>query len=538
MKLITLLTLLELISFSAWAVDCSCDHTLSPDQSYFDGIQMKVQPGDRVCFPAGARQQVRLKNFVGTASDPITFVNCGGQVTIKGNAWYAIAIDQSAFFRITGSGDPDQPYGIKVSESGTMGIQIGEYSTDFEVDHIEITNVGFAGVMAKTDPMCERPDLRDFVQKNTVLHDLYIHDISGEGMYIGYSWYPVREGVDCDGNLTQLYPHRLEGVKIYNNILSNTGWDGIQVGCATQAVKIHNNIIKNYGTAHKQYQDNGMQIGAGTTGKVYNNYIVDGMGEGSGLIVFGIGDNMFYNNVIANSGSYGVYLNDKGFDTSRQPYYFMNNTIVLSKAGGIRMSLVNSHNSLFVNNLIVDPTGQHLQGGDSHRTQENNILYNQVDQALFVNPALHDYRLKASSPAIDAGKNVAQYGITQGLAGISRPQGLHYDVGAYEFTLDSTLINFLPYPIIVLSADTEPVEPTMLYPNPTSGVFYLNIPFSESTQLTITDLNGKIIQQPLARPTNEGTMWVDVRPYALSRGLYHLRIESGAKLQYLRFYKR
>ena len=536
MKLIALLALLKLISFSARAVDCHCDHTLSPDQSHFDGAQMKVQPGDRICFPAGLREQVRLKNFIGTATAPITFVNCGGRVTIKGNAWYAIAVDQSAFFRITGSGDPNHPYGINISESGTMGVQIGEYSTDFEVDHIEITNVGFAGVMAKTDPTCERRDLRSFVQRNTVLHDLYIHDISGEGMYIGYSWYPVREGVDCDGNPVELYPHRLEGVKIYNNILNNTGWDGIQVGGATQEVEIHHNVIRNYGTARKQYQDNGMQLGAGTTGKVYDNYIVNGKGEGNGMIVFGIGDNLFYNNVIANSGSYGIYLNDKHFDTSRQPYLFINNTIVLSKAGGIRMSLTNSDNSLFVNNLIVDPTGQHLQGGDSHRTQENNLLYDQADQAQFVNPARHDYRLKASSPAVDAGKNVAQYGITQGLAGVPRPQGAQYDVGAYEFTLDTTLINFLPSDTIVLSADAELVEPATLYPNPVSDVFYLRVPFSD-TRLTVTDLNGKRIQQPIARPTGRGTLLVDIRSYALPQGWYYLSVESGAKRQSFRFYK-
>ncbi len=50
---------------------------------------------------------------------------------------------------------------------------------------------------------------------------------------------------------------------------------------------------------------------------------------------------------------------------------------------------------------------------------------------LFVNPAANDYHLQAKSPAIDAGTTLPQ--ITMDLDGNPRPQGVGYDIGAYEF---------------------------------------------------------------------------------------------------------
>jgi hypothetical protein len=54
----------------------------------------------------------------------------------------------------------------------------------------------------------------------------------------------------------------------------------------------------------------------------------------------------------------------------------------------------------------------------------------QATTAFFVNAAAHDYRLSASSLAIDAG--VAISSVTKDRIGVSRPQGAYWDVGAYE----------------------------------------------------------------------------------------------------------
>jgi hypothetical protein len=55
-----------------------------------------------------------------------------------------------------------------------------------------------------------------------------------------------------------------------------------------------------------------------------------------------------------------------------------------------------------------------------------------VDASAFVNAAANDYHLAAGSSAIDVGATISE--VTTDRDGISRPQGVAYDVGAYERT--------------------------------------------------------------------------------------------------------
>ena len=69
---------------------------------------------------------------------------------------------------------------------------MGDLSTNFEVDHIEIANTGFAGIISKTDPVCNLSKNRgNFTQYQSVFHDNYIHNTSGEGMYMVTPTTPV-----------------------------------------------------------------------------------------------------------------------------------------------------------------------------------------------------------------------------------------------------------------------------------------------------------------------------------------------------------
>src|SRR5207302_750960 len=55
----------------------------------------------------------------------------------------------------------------------------------------------------------------------------------------------------------------------------------------------------------------------------------------------------------------------------------------------------------------------------------------------FVNAAANDFHLQAGSPAIDAGITLAQVPVDAD--GVSRPQGKAYDIGAYEFPVNSAV---------------------------------------------------------------------------------------------------
>ncbi|MGB7540918.1 MAG: choice-of-anchor Q domain-containing protein, partial [Burkholderiales bacterium] len=51
----------------------------------------------------------------------------------------------------------------------------------------------------------------------------------------------------------------------------------------------------------------------------------------------------------------------------------------------------------------------------------------------FVNPSAGDFRLRASSPAINRGSSSVNDVVTTDFDGIARPQGGGYDIGAFEF---------------------------------------------------------------------------------------------------------
>jgi hypothetical protein len=78
-------------------------------------------------------------------------------------------------------------------------------------------------------------------------------------------------------------------------------------------------------------------------------------------------------------------------------------------------------NGLDVRNLLVLGTLPAQASDGSNRA---------VQASAFVDAAQHNYALAPGSPAIDAGVGLA--GVTIDRAGTARPQGMAYDVGAYE----------------------------------------------------------------------------------------------------------
>jgi len=205
------------------AQDCNCDKTIKVSDQFIDGKVLNAQPGDTVCLMAGNKTQLKLFNFHGTEGNPIVFINCGGAVVVKNStAPYVIVVSSSSFFRFTGTGDANITYGIKAFGSEGSGVSIDNLSTNFELDHLEIGNNGFAGIMAKTDPRCDLSSNRgNFIQHNTIIHDNYIYNTGGEGLYIGNSFFNGYI-TTCNGVKDTLYPHELHGVRIFKNIVEGS----------------------------------------------------------------------------------------------------------------------------------------------------------------------------------------------------------------------------------------------------------------------------------------------------------------------------
>lgn len=425
---------------AATAGECGCTYTVPASAYRVDAKALGLKPGSVICLMAGtAYKNLVFTNVRGTATAPITIKNCGGTATINGlTKWFGIRTEYSSFFRITG-GNLDGTYGIKIN-GGHQSLHLDLLTSNVEVDHVEIQNSGFAGIMAKTDPNCNDATIRgNFVMRQVLLHHNYIHDTGGEGFYVGHNNYLKGVSTSCGTRL----PHLLEGVKIYDNIIKNSGWESIQVASTPKGALVYNNRIENYGVKNKLYQNHGVQFGEGGNARFHGNLIKGG--KGNGLMILGNAENTVYNNVIVNTGGHGIFCDDR--TATGIGFKFINNTIVNSGQDGIRLYADNVPMNLIYNNVIVNPRSFSTYtyprtGNDAYiyllnkavKVQKlNNYFTRDINALKFVSPSTFNYDLKFGSPAVNKGTNIAVYNIPLDFARDSRLKGTAYDIGAYEY---------------------------------------------------------------------------------------------------------
>lgn len=375
----------EFLFFSVLAIGANCvtaqHHSfhVKTEQQSFDALSKDVQPGDSIYLLAGSRGELQIKNVTGTPEKPVVIINSGGKVIIQTKKDFGILFTNSVHFKLTGTGSADK-YGIEIASSANHGLVITDFSSYAEADHLEIHHVGYAGVVAKTDPNCSRKDLRYFVMNNLSFHNNLIHDTSAEGFYIGYSWYPAR--VYTCGKDSLLYSHPIQGIRIYNNIIQRSGQEAIQVGTGTGDIKIYSNQIEDYGTKNILWQNHGVQIGQGTTGEFFNNTIQNGPGEAISL--FGGGNNSVYGNVIINSGASAIYQNDRGALPGTH-YYIRNNTIVSPGSYGIMLVSDHTKGNMVNDNTIFikRPDSAIVNKGSMHWKSSGNKIAPPVEKPGF-----------------------------------------------------------------------------------------------------------------------------------------------------------
>lgn len=391
----------------------------------------KIPAGATIYIPAGKRGSLLLKNLKGTAAEPILIVNKGGRVsfTTETTASYAFKTQNSQYFKVLGNGVSTIKYGFDVN-GGNIGMTMDDLSTDFEIAGVEVRNSGFAGIMAKTDPSCDPATWRGhFIMTNVIIHDNYIHQTGGEGLYIGNSFYQDGVSTSCGTVL----PHDVVNAKIYKNLVDSTGSEGIQVGSATLGCEIYSNMVKNPGRSpFSAYQDNGIQIGEGTGGKCYNNLVKNAPGDG--IIVLGLGDNVVFNNYIIDSKSYGIFADSRY--TPGKNFQFINNTLIGSVLGGIKLNSETIPMNTIINNAFVQSASVQAIVRKSNAVKvaySNNYVTTDLNWYKFVNYGADNFHLQSSSPLINKGANVLSYGVTFDYYGAVRPSGTAFDIGATEY---------------------------------------------------------------------------------------------------------
>jgi len=137
------------------------------------------------------------------------------------------------------------------------------------------------------------------------------------------------------------------------------------------------------------------------------------------------------NNLVFNNSEGGIVIgqgdepNDGDVDADN--FVVSNNIVVDNGKEGIKESGATGRNNRYLNNLVWDngKAGVALKTG----SEEGTI----ATDPQFVNyrsDGSGDYRLRDSSPAIDAGTDVGALATT--VDDIARPRGGGFDIGAYE----------------------------------------------------------------------------------------------------------
>ena len=516
-----------------------------------------IKPRDTLYFSSGNRKYLLIKNFRGEVGKPVVMINSGGEVVFDTDHYYGISIQNCRYFKLTGTGDVNKTYGFKIVRvSNGAGIGIGELSSDFEIDHVSVENCMIGGIYAKTDPDSTLTSVRGvFTQYNTIIHDNYIANVGNEGLYIGSSKY-LGQTVHFGGKDVLLFPSLLEGVKIYNNIIKYSGWDGIQVSSASKNCQIYNNTILYDSQSEYASQMSGILIGGGTKCDCFNNFI--SRGKGDGIEVHGLGSTRVFNNIIVDPGitfapgdktqmKHGIFVSDVSVQNDSS-FYIQNNNIINPKSDGIRFSSVKSKKNLIAANIIINPGNfDYYENGNtsfkgtdayimfqnlaSDVTLENNYLAQNGDNAGFKSlnmQSADDFKLTANSPLID--KAIVDKQIRFDFSGLIRPQGAKSDIGAFEFEILTS--SFKPP-----SASLNTIK---LLQNPTKDYLIFSMPkeINSEVYLGIYSLNGKLLIQLKQWEISSENQTIMANISNIESGIYIYSIRAGEYVSSGKFIKR
>jgi parallel beta-helix repeat protein len=363
----------------------------------------RVEPGDTVLVRAGNYAGAEFTTS-GTAGAPIVLAAYPGETP-------QVVSDISA----------QRPHGINLEGASYMTVQ------GFRVDGR--TRAGIRAVL------CDHVTIRD----NQL-------DANGYwGILTGY----------CDDLL------------IENNVATNSAVEhGIYVSNSGDRPTIRGNVI--FGNRANGIHMNGdiySPPGDGIiTGALVENNVIyeNGVGGGSGINMDGVQDSLIRNNLLYDNHASGISLYQIDGGGPSTGNRVLHNTVLVAANGRWALNIQDGSTGNTVRNNIlynlhptrgsIDICQACLAGFTSNRNvvmnrfvSEGSILTRAqwqaatgqdansivaIPSALFVDAAGDDYRLSATSPALDAGETRAD--APSDLVGTLRPQGPGFDIGAYE----------------------------------------------------------------------------------------------------------
>ena len=273
--------------------------------------------------------------------------------------------------------------------------------------------------------------------------------ITNDGAYVQIIGFDVTgncpQGITTGGSYSKII-----GNRVHDMPGSSGGYGGIVAPCcnymAVTGIQIIGNVVDNIGPWGQVNLIHGIYV-AGPYAVVENNIVT----RGAAACIqsyHGATHQIIANNTVANCGRYGIQVSADPALTTNDYTTVANNIIVNGGGYGIHTgdnTEVGTHtvynNNIFYNNPKGDISGYN-QGDPAVGIQSGNITLTSAQfSALFVNytgDMTGDYHLRSGAVAIDAGTTLCAAGVplcvpALDFAGILRPQGAAYDLGAYEW---------------------------------------------------------------------------------------------------------
>jgi len=454
---------------------------LSPAQAFLtlQRAADAVQAGDTVFVANGAYAGFDLRDINGTSAAPIVFKALGNNALIN----------QSGPIRNDGINIENADY-VVIDGFTVNGMTVNGNGIRLVLsDHCVVRN-------CRCDGNAERGIFTGFTDDILIEHNVCTNSVDEHGIYVSNSSdRPIIRynecygnnniGIHMNGDLSAGGDGIISDAQVYGNILHG---NGLAAGINMDGLEnplVYNNLIYNnhFGQGIALFQEDGAIVTRGA--KIFNNTIIVPE-DGRWGILLREGANQgteIYNNIIINQHAWRGCIAAEGISGLKSDYNILNDKMSAEGDGS-----------------AVSLAAWQALGFDQHS------LLAGLLNTLFQGAANSDFHLISTSPAINAGTNLAAAIVSDDLDGNPRPSGAGYDIGCYEFPLIDKVAALAPAALLV-------------FPNPASDLITLAYDDQqvEVLRIELLDVSGR-----LARAFAPASRALDIR--SLPCGLYLLCI--------------
>ena len=267
-------------------------------------------------YPVDSVYRLEITRLKGTEQNPIIItIDESTPLLFGSESYYGIIIRECEHVIFDGRGYQNLERGIHIyrnpnlSQSNqntlnrplTICLQVSDFTTNFEAFGFEFYDCTFTAIMAKTDPRTNDPNTwrptveggQGFNMMNCKFHNNYIHDVGGEGYYLGYFDGGTLVRTNDQGQEVSYRAHANIDWRVYRNRFERCGLDGLQFNGGYDSVIAHNVLIDS-GIGGDFGQSTGMSLSL--SGRINNN-VINGVGS-AGIQVGPTGPLDIYNNMI------------------------------------------------------------------------------------------------------------------------------------------------------------------------------------------------------------------------------------------------